>query len=545
MSSTHHLRTPPYLLIELANAHGGDLRLLEDMIAAYSDISYAQKGLKFQAFAADMIALPDYPSYDLYRRLGFDLDTWAHLVGLARESGDVWLDIFDAFGASVLEHNHYAIRGIKLQPSVLENLEVRDALQRVGIADKEVILNVSGLAIPVVRHLVAQFRVLSMQLFLQVGFQAYPTKVEDTGLGKLQLLRDADLGCKLALADHADGTTQFARLAPAMGYLLGCDLVEKHFVVDRSLAPFDTASALEPGEMLEALQNLLNAHAATTGPFVSDDEASYLASTIQQPVARRRLLPGELVAPSDLLFRRSGQSGLDFAEIRDLQQGRMVLDRTVPINTVFQRSGYRHARIAAVVAGRMKSTRLPRKALLPIGGVPSIERCLLQCSGIRFSHHTILATSNLADDDDLATLAYARVRGDLVVSRGDPTDVIHRYINAAHALSVDVVVRTTADNPFVLTEIADLLLEAHFAEGADYTAAREFAVGTSVEIMNVAALKRIKEHFGRCEHSEYMTWYFRNNSDIFKLNLVDLPSELVRPYRLTLDYAKISRCSKE
>ena len=33
-----------------------------------------------------------------------------------------------------------------------------------------------------------------------------------------------------------------------------------------------------------------------------------------------------------------------------------------------------------------------------------------------------------------------------------------------------------------------------------------------------------------------MTWYMRNNADIFKVNIVDIPIELQRDYRLTLDY---------
>ena len=33
-----------------------------------------------------------------------------------------------------------------------------------------------------------------------------------------------------------------------------------------------------------------------------------------------------------------------------------------------------------------------------------------------------------------------------------------------------------------------------------------------------------------------MTWYFQNNKDIFKINIVNLPDHLVRDYRLTLDY---------
>ena len=41
---------------------------------------------------------------------------------------------------------------------------------------------------------------------------------------------------------------------------------------------------------------------------------------------------------------------------------------------------------------------------------------------------------------------------------------------------------------------------------------------------------------GNADHSEYMTWYMQNNPDVFKVNLVDLPDELCRNYRLTLDY---------
>ena len=37
-------------------------------------------------------------------------------------------------------------------------------------------------------------------------------------------------------------------------------------------------------------------------------------------------------------------------------------------------------------------------------------------------------------------------------------------------------------------------------------------------------------------YSEYMPWYFLNNKNYFKINLVDLPKNLIRSYRLTLDY---------
>ena len=79
-------------------------------------------------------------------------------------------------------------------------------------------------------------------------------------------------------------------------------------------------------------------------------------------------------------------------------------------------------------------------------------------------------------------------------------------------------------------------MASHFEKGADYTVATQAAVGTTVEIINTNALKKIKSHFASANYSEYMTWYFQNNPEHFKLNFVDLPERLIRDYRLTLDY---------
>jgi len=57
-----------------------------------------------------------------------------------------------------------------------------------------------------------------------------------------------------------------------------------------------------------------------------------------------------------------------------------------------------------------------------------------------------------------------------------------------------------------------------------------------MEIINTTALKKVNKYFPKAEYSEYMTWYFQNNPKFFNLNFVDLPDQLIRDYRLTLDY---------
>lgn len=190
-------------------------------------------------------------------------------------------------------------------------------------------------------------------------------------------------------------------------------------------------------------------------------------------------------------------------------------------------------RVGAIVACRLKSSRLPRKALLPIAGVPSVERCLNNCMLFKDVDVTVLATSTLPED---AELENHLLGGRVAFWRGDPEDVIQRYIGACDQFGIDVVVRVTADSPVVSPEVTEYLLQRHFESGADYTTPAKYTIGTSPGIYNADALRRVVDLLGEAKHSEYMTWYFRNNPDIFKVNVVDLPPNLIRDYRLTLDY---------
>ena len=90
--------------------------------------------------------------------------------------------------------------------------------------------------------------------------------------------------------------------------------------------------------------------------------------------------------------------------------------------------------------------------------------------------------------------------------------------------------------PYVDPTICEILLKAHFEKGADYTTAKNAAVGTNLEIINVSALRKVKAYFKSADYSEYMTWYFQNNPEFFNLQFIDLPPELIRAFRLTLDY---------
>ena len=146
---------------------------------------------------------------------------------------------------------------------------------------------------------------------------------------------------------------------------------------------------------------------------------------------------------------------------------------------------------------------------------------------------TILATSTVEEDAFLSKYTFNK---GVLFHQGHPLDVMQRYIDAVEKYNIDVIVRITADMPYVSNEVAEIMLKSHFETGADYSRPVKAAIGTGLEIINTEALKRVKSYFPSADYSEYMTYYFTNNPKYFKINEVQLPNDLIRDYRLTLDH---------
>lgn len=526
----------PVLIFECANAHGGDIKRLRKTITAFGEIDYPSKHIKFQAFHPDTISLADFSAYSIYQDLLLSQEQWSEIVHLAAKNfHGIWLDIFDRYGVEVLQHNPEKIYGIKLQASVLENNEIISALRAGNLLQgKTLMLNISGFDIPSIQKFITTFSSLQMkELVLQIGHQAYPTQLKDTGIQKVATLRAAFPSYKICMADHVEAGTDFATIVPLLGLAAGCEIIEKHICLSRKESKYDHFSAIEVPEMQQLVERIRSASEVLHGEFISVSEKEYLEKSVQVPVAAKHLPKGSIIRASDLLFRRTAQTGDTFNQLSGTQQQFFVLNEPIAALETIRSSQYKKAKIGVLVACRMKSERLKSKAILPVDGKPSIELCLQNCFAIKEADAVILTTSTTGEDSILSDYT---LNGKAAFWQGDPDDVMQRYIDACNKYDIDVVIRVTGDCPFISHEIATFLLQHHFASGADYTAAKDSAVGTACEIYNTEVLKRVVSYVDKAEYSEYMTWYLQNNRDIFKVEIVDLPAELVRSYRLTLDY---------
>ncbi|UCH92868.1 MAG: N-acetylneuraminate synthase family protein [Candidatus Aminicenantes bacterium] len=525
----------PHIILETANFHCGDIASLKQAIHTFSQLEYQNIGIKFHAFKPDNVALPDFSWYPIVKNFFIAEEDWAKLIRLSVEKGfSAWLDLFCVYGVEILEKNSDKVRGIKLQPSTLDNLEITNALEKLDLSNKELIINIAGLELSEIESYINQFKKFnSKKIILQMGFQDYPTRVEDSSLKKIDTLRAAFPGFELSYADHISGEDSFAVNFPVYAYLKGCSYIEKHVCNTRKETEYDASAALEYPGMETLLKEIQKVQQCLDTEFITANEKKYFDKSIQKPVLKKSLNKGQLVAVEDMWFRRTDKPGMNLKELKTLQQSFFILDRKLePLDTLTFKD-FKKPGIAAIVAARMKSSRLKQKAILPIQGMSSIERCLDNCLKFTFIDEVILATSTLEED---AILKEYTLKGRTRFWQGDPEDVISRYLGACEKYGIDVIIRVTGDSPVVSPEIAEIILKSHFNTGADFTEARQFAVGTNSQVYNTEALKRVIQLIGNAEYSEHMTFYMTNNPDIFKINYVDLPKELIRDYRLTLDY---------
>lgn len=84
----------------------------------------------------------------------------------------------------------------------------------------------------------------------------YPATPEMANLVTIPNLRDT-FGVKVGVSDHTMGST-----VPVAAVVLGARVVEKHFILDRSLGGPDSAFSMEPNEFKDMVQACHDAYAA-------------------------------------------------------------------------------------------------------------------------------------------------------------------------------------------------------------------------------------------------------------------------------------------
>lgn len=525
-----------YNILEVASCHGGDIKYLLELLKKFEEFNKKNNfGIKFQPFKYDCISLEDYSGYKVYKELFFTEKEWEKIILEAYKTKDVWLDIFDEYSITILKNNIDKIIGIKFQTSILDNLNIFKELKMINLGMIKLILNVAGREIEDIERIINKFLNLNPEkIYLEVGFQGYPTELGDSGLVKIEILKTKFKNVGIVFADHIDSLKEDALILPVIAGMKQVDILEKHIMLERNITKYDFYSSLEYEQYKKFLALQKKYFSLQNQVFINEKEKEYFERTLQVPILKVNKKAGELLdIVNDFEFKRTDKKGLGILKIQKYIKEKYILSSDKKVGETIKEEDLKKANIAVIIACRLKSSRLKRKAILKIGNLSSIELCIKNVLKFRDINSVVLATSTTEEDSELKNYTYKK---SVIFHQGDPDDVIQRYLDIINQKNYDVIIRVTGDCPYLSKDICKVILDNHFEKGADYSNGIGASVGTNVEVINTKSLKEVKEYFPRAEYSEYMTWYFQNNPEYFKLNFVELPEKWKRDYRLTLDY---------
>ncbi len=242
---------PVYIIAELSANHAqrrdAALRTIEAAAKAGAD------AIKLQTYTPDTITLKsDHPLFvvktknewggrrlhDLYAEAMTPWEWHAELFDAARSFGlDCFSTPFDPTAVAFLQTLEAPC--YKVASFELVDLPLVDTIARTG---KPVILSTGMASLADIEAALAVCRdAKNDQLAVLRCVSSYPARHETMALRSYDVLRE--LGVVIGLSDHTrDSTVAIASVA------LGAKVIEKHFIVDRSLGGPDAFFSLEPSE---------------------------------------------------------------------------------------------------------------------------------------------------------------------------------------------------------------------------------------------------------------------------------------------------------
>ncbi len=183
---------------------------------------------------------------------------------------------------------------------------------------------------------------------------------------------------------------------------------------------------------------------------------------------------------------------------------------------------------------RLSNTRLPKKALKEINGIPVVQYLIDRIKKSEKIRNVIVCTTKNEKDDELVEFLE---KNNYLFYRGSESDILVRYLDAAKNFNTDFIVSVDGDDIYSDPSYIDKMISVYEKTNADYIDMVDFPFGIASVGIKKDALVKVCE-LKKTDNTETGYRLFFHNDEIFKIhqmkpkNNIKFPKEL----RLTLDY---------
>ena len=276
LSEMFFKKSKVFIIAELSANHGHDIEIAKKTILAAKEAG--TDAIKVQTYTADTLTIDSEEEcfklnwgtiwdgitlYDLYKEAALPWEWQKELKEYAEGLGLVFFSTpFDITAVDFLEDLDVPIYKVA-------SFEIMDIplIEYIASKGKPVILStgVAELA-DIEAAITAMKRVGNEKIVLLKTTSSYPAKTEDANLETMRNMKDT-FGVEVGVSDHTQGA-----IVPIVSVALGGSVIEKHFILDRSVGGPDASFSLLPEEFNQMVNSVREAEKALGQVDYSIDE---------------------------------------------------------------------------------------------------------------------------------------------------------------------------------------------------------------------------------------------------------------------------------
>lgn len=520
-------KSKAFIIAEMANSHEGNFENAVKIVEAASNAK--ADAIKFQKFYANELLEKDHSKFDHFKKLEMDNNKWKKLIKISKDKKlKVFVDVFGIKSAK--EIKKIGVDGIKIHSTDINNYELLKFYSRESIP---ILLSTAGCYLNEVEEALRIIQSTKKEIILMHGFQGFPTEIEDLNLHKISILKKK-FCLSIGMMDHVSGDSELAFIVPSISLAYGASVIEKHITLDRSKKGIDYFSALNPNEFKKMVSIIRLSEKAigheSTG--ISRNEMKYRKIQKKNTIAKKPIEKNVNLKNSLFDFKRTE---IQNESVPYFEYVGKKTKKKIPKNTILTKSMVQNLenKIAAVIACRVESDRLFAKPLQRIKEVTILEFLLSQIKKSELIDDIILAISEKSGNEIFVEFCQ---QNNLKYVVGDDKDVLKRLIDGAKYVNANIIFRVTSENPFIYWEGIDDAISKHRNGKFDFTYVKDLPIGSSFEIINLAAFEKSHKDGNANHRSELCSLYIQENQSKFKINRIQAPKNLQYPeLRLTVD----------
>ena len=314
-------KSKPYLIAEIGVNFYDTARIMGisplDAAKFYID-KVAETGIdcaKFQSYKANTIVSKNSPAYwdtkkeptktqyELF--LKYDSFGESEYQELSQYAHSKKIDFtstpFDYNSADYLEN---MVDFYKISSSDLSNIPF---VRYIGSKGKPVVISVGAAYLSEVDDVIRNLKDVGCKdITILHCVLSYPTLPSDANLKVISTLKNVFKDVKVGYSDHVAPDKSMMTLATA--YMLGAEVIEKHFTLDKSLAGNDHYHAGDPDDFRKAIDNFewINNILGSSEKTVFKCEETPRKEARRSLVVTRDIKAGEIIKSKDIMAKRPG-----------------------------------------------------------------------------------------------------------------------------------------------------------------------------------------------------------------------------------------------